>query len=90
MESNGSTSPSWFSRHPVLQIIAYYLVLGAGVFLLQRAAPDLQGVFNLERFGEVVATGKKDLLSDTTSYVNATPQQVAFRRLWSGWRQRYC
>lgn len=78
MESSGSTSPSWFSRHPVLQIIAYYLVLGAGIFLLQRAAPDLQGVFNLERFGEVVATGKKDLLSDTTSYVNASPQQVAF------------
>lgn len=78
MESNGSTSPSWFSKHPVIQILAYYAVLTAGVFLLQRAAPNLQGVFNLERFGEVVATGKKDLLSDTSSYINTTPQQVAF------------
>ncbi len=81
MESSGSSSPSWFTKHPVIQILLYYLAMALGVFLLQRLSPNLQGVFNLERFGEVVGTGKKDLLSDTTSYINTTPLQVAFESL---------
>jgi hypothetical protein len=81
MESSGSTSPSWFTKHPVIQIFAYYAAMGAAVFLLQQLAPNLQGVFNLERFGEVVASGKKALLADSTSYINTTPQQVAFESL---------
>jgi len=81
MESSGSSSPSWFTKHPVIQIFAYYVAMAAAVSLLQRLAPNLQGVFNLERFGEVVGTGKKDLLSDTTSYINTTPLQVAFESL---------
>jgi hypothetical protein len=81
MESSRSSSPSWFSRHPVLRIFAYYLVLALGIYLLQIIAPDLQGVFNTERFSEVIATGKDELLSDTTSYVHGTPQQAAFESL---------
>jgi hypothetical protein len=80
MESSSSTSPSWFANHPVIQILGYYLALAASVYLLQLVAPNLQGVFSLERFGEVMS-GKKDLLADTTSYVNTNPAQVAFESL---------
>ena len=31
MESSRSSSPSWFSTHPVSQIFAYYVVLALGV-----------------------------------------------------------
>jgi len=78
MESSRSTKPSWFSSHPVLQILAYYLALAAGVAILQQVAPNLQGVFNMERFAEAVATGKKDMLQNTESMVNTTPARVAF------------
>jgi hypothetical protein len=78
MESSRSNKPSWFSSHPVLQILAYYLALAAGIAILQQVAPNLQGVFNMERFAEAVATGKKDMLQNTESMVNTTPARVAF------------
>lgn len=78
MESTRSSSPSWFSHHPVIQILAYYAALTAAILILQQVAPDLQGVFNMERFQEVVATGKKDLLQNSTSIVNVSPARVAF------------
>ncbi len=78
MESSRSSSPSWFALHPVIQIFAYYLALAGTVLILQQVAPDLQGVFNMERFQETVATGKKDLLQNAESIVNVTPARVAF------------
>ncbi len=78
MESTRSSSPSWFSQHPVTQILAYYGALAVTIAVLQRVAPDLQGVFNMERFQEVVATGKKDLLQNASSMVNVSPARVAF------------
>ena len=78
MESNRSSSPSWFSYHPVIQIFAYYVALGVAITILQQVAPNLQGVFNMERFAEAVATGKKDLLQNSESMVNTTPARVAF------------
>ena len=77
MESSRATSPSWFAVHPVYQIVAYYLALAAGILLLQQVAPDLQGVFNMERFAEAVATGKKELIQNAESYVNVTPAKMA-------------
>lgn len=76
MESSRASSPSWFSSHPVIQILAYYLALAAATLVLQQIAPDLQGVFNMERFQEAVATGKKDLLQNSLSMVNVTPARV--------------
>jgi hypothetical protein len=81
MESSRSSSPSWFALHPVIQIFAYYLALAGAVLILQQVAPDLQGVFNMERFQETVATGKKDLLQNAESIVNVTPARVAFESI---------
>ncbi len=78
MESSRASSPSWFSSHPVVQIFAYYVVLALGVYLLYLVNPNLQGVFNMERFQEAVATGKKALGEDTGSYVNLPPATMAF------------
>jgi hypothetical protein len=77
MESSRSNSPSWFSLHPVMQILAYYLALAAAILVLYQVAPNLQGVFTMERFAEAVATGKKDLLQNSESMVNTTPARVA-------------
>ncbi|HEU5218943.1 MAG TPA: DUF4956 domain-containing protein [Gemmatimonadales bacterium] len=78
MESSRAKSPSWFSYHPVIQIFVYYLALAAAIAILQQVAPNLQGVFNMERFQEAVATGKKDMLQNAESMVNTTPARVAF------------
>ena len=78
MESSRSTAPSWFSKHPVQQIVAYYAVLALGVFILYQVNPTMQGLFTMERFGEAVAMGKKALGEDTGSYVNLTPGTFAF------------
>ena len=78
MESSRSTSPSWFAKHPVIQIFAYYMALAVGILLLQQVDPNLQGVFTMERFQEAIATGKKDLLENAASLVNVSPARVAF------------
>ena len=78
MESSKTSSPSWFSTHPVSQIIAYYAVLALGVFILSFVSPKMQGIFTMERFSEAVATGNKDLRADTESYVNIAPATMAF------------
>lgn len=61
MESSGSRSPSWFSRHPVLKLAAYYLVLAGGVAVLYQVEPNMQGVFTMERFSDAVASSKSAL-----------------------------
>ena len=81
MESSRASSPSWFSSHPVLLIFAYYLALAGAVAILRQVAPNLQGVFSMERFAEAVATGKKDLLQNSESIVNTTPARVAFEAI---------
>lgn len=78
MESSRSTAPSWFSLHPVIHIFAYYAALAVAIAILHQVAPNLQGVFSMERFQEAVATGKRDLLENSDSMVNATPAGVAF------------
>jgi len=78
MESSKTSSLSWFSAHPVRQLIAYYVLLALGVYILYLVNPNLQGVFTLERFAEAVATGKKALTEDTGSYVNIAPATMAF------------
>ena len=83
MESSRSSSPSWFSTHPVSQIFAYYAVLALGVYILYLVYPNLEGVFNMDRFREAVATGRGALREDTTSYVNIAPGIMAFEAVIS-------
>lgn len=78
MESSRSSSPSWFSTHPVSQIAAYYVVLGLGVYILSLVYPNLEGVFNMDRFREAVAMGRETLREETTSFVNVAPGTMAF------------
>ena len=78
MESSRSSSPSWFSTHPVSQIVAYYAVFGLGIYLLYLVYPNLEGVFSMDRFREAVATGRGALREDTSSYVNLAPGNMAF------------
>ena len=78
MESSRASSPSWFSSHPVIQIFAYYLALAAAVAVLQRVAPNLQGVFNMDRFQEAVATGPQGILQSSESMVPTKPASVVF------------
>ncbi len=78
MESSRSSSPSWFSAHPVQQIIAYYVVLALGVLILWYIDPNMQGIFSMDRFQEAVATGGGVLRQDTGSYVPLAPATMAF------------
>lgn len=78
METRKSSPPSWFSTHPVSEIFAYYVVLGLGVYILYLVYPNLEGVFNMDRFREAVATGRGALREDTGSYVNLAPGTMAF------------
>jgi hypothetical protein len=78
MESSKSRAPSWFSAHPVQQILAYYLVLALVVTILWYVDPNMQGVFTMERFSEAVATGRTALREDTGSYVNLDPATMGF------------
>ena len=67
MASSSPSTTSWFAKHPVQQLIAYYAVMALGVFILYQVNPDMQGIFTMERFQEAVATGKKALGEDTGS-----------------------
>jgi|KBSSwiStaDraftv2_1062776.scaffolds.fasta_scaffold09694_2 uncharacterized protein DUF4956 len=78
MEASKTSKPSWFSTHPVSEIVAYYLVLGLGVYILYLVYPNLEGVFSMDRFREAVAMKKTELGEDTGSYVNLAPGTMAF------------
>jgi hypothetical protein len=73
--SKRPSSASFFTAHPVLKIVLYYVALGAAVLLLYQLNPDLQGVFKAGRFGQIVG-GKKGLLDDA-SQLATSPTQAA-------------
>jgi len=82
MEASRRPVPSsWFFAHPVQKIVLYYAVLALGVAVLHAIDPNLQGVFSMERFGQVVAAGKKSLAENVESYVNLSPFQLAFETI---------
>ena len=78
MESSRASSPSWFSSHPVIQILAYYLALAVVIAVLQRVAPNLQGVFNMDRFHGAVGTGPQGILQSSERMVPTKPASVVF------------
>ena len=79
MEASRRPVPSsWFFAHPVQKIVLYYAALALGVLLLHSINPNLQGVFTMERFGQVVAAGKKALAENPESFVNISVTQIAF------------
>ena len=81
MESSKASTPSWFAKHPVQQIVAYYAVLALVVLILWYIDPQMQGVFTMERFSEAVATGRTALREDTGSFVNISPAEMAFETI---------
>jgi len=67
----GPTSPSLINRladQPFARVIAYYLVLAAGLLILYRFAPDLPGVFNAGRFEELLSGGRNALVQDQAAH----------------------
>src|SRR5437667_9778923 len=81
MEASHRPAPTpnpWFAAHPVQKIALYYAILALGVTLLHAIDPNLEGVFTMKRFAEVLASGKKTLAEDTSSIVNVSPIQVSF------------
>jgi uncharacterized protein DUF4956 len=73
-----ATPNPWLAAHPVQKIALYYAVLALGIAILHMLAPNLEGVFTMKRFAEVLASGKKTLAEDTSSIVNVSPIQVSF------------
>ena len=82
MESSRARTP-WFSRHPVLQIAAYYVVMAGAVVVLYRIDPLMQGVFTMDRFSEAVATGKSALMGGESSSPNIGVAAMATESLFA-------
>jgi hypothetical protein len=83
MALSSPSAPSWFARHPVLKVVLYYAGLAAGVAILHRIDPNLQGVFAADRFAEMIATGKKGLVDQTATLGSVSPVEVAFETVVS-------
>jgi hypothetical protein len=58
--------------------MAVPVALAVAILLLQQVAPNLQGVFTMERFQETIATGKKDLLENADK-VDQGDDEFTFR-----------
>jgi len=74
--SRRPSSQSFFTTHPVLKIILYYVALAVAVLALYQVNPDLQGVFKAGRFATIVGSGKKGILDEATQ-VSTSPTQAA-------------
>lgn len=83
MESSPASLSSWWSRHPVVQIAAYYLVLAGAVAVLYQVDPLMQGVFTMDRFSETVASGKLGLQGAESSPSNITVATQAMESLFA-------
>lgn len=76
--ASGAKGPSWSQRHPVLQVLLYYLFLAGALAVVYQFEPNLQGVFSLARFRQAMESGAAGLTGGggVTEHLELSPGEM--------------